>query len=198
MAEAKLWSLKGGIVLLIVGLIIGIIIGYFIYPATTSTAPGLIEIYDMAEEQVKSELKVFLNDTIYYLGYTIANLGNLLPNKKEYLEEVGSSINKAWINEIRPKFDDLTKKIDEVKVKDLESVGFIGFQWELKLKQWQWRKNRINDAIKTEVWEKIRTELLKGLKFIENILDSLKQIITITGFHAIDEFIRTIADILED
>jgi len=65
--------------------------------------------------EVASELKGFLKDATYYLDYTIANLGNLFPNKKEYLKEVGSLINDTWNKEIRPKFDDSTKKIDEIK-----------------------------------------------------------------------------------
>lgn len=145
----------------------------------------------------KLQLSVFLQDMWNILELIINNIEWLAPDRKD----IHKLMKETW-EELRDRLDTSVKMLAEISDKDLDKEGLSGIQLQLKLREYTWKKDKLSNT-----WEEfsslvntkpklgiIRKAISKVIKAIDNILDSLSNVIA--PIHAIKEIKDTIDSII--
>lgn len=86
--------------------------------------------------------------------------------------------------DLQGRFDEVSKKLDEVKIEQLRAVGISGSQLEFKIVAIHFLRRKFRE--RPLIWKHHPRFLRRLLKAIDSVLDSLSMIMPLT--HPIIEF----------
>ena len=132
-----------------------------------------------------NELIDFLEKGKIVLEYTIKNIRSLSSVDENFY----SRINNVWEKEIKPAFEEIKEKINNIDTEELKEVGLTGEQLKLKLmlfedeyKEFQ-KLKKVQDRYMEGVraGSDLKESIRKLLKIIDIGIDSLKIVVISAG-----------------
>ena len=148
-------------------------------------------------DENKQKLIDFLDETEKILESIVKVIKEIVPDRKD----VHPEIEKSW-EELKKKYlPKIKNKLEKCKLSKLEQQGLTGIMLELKIKEFNYRKDHFERERGS--WLSpgnilrrfIKNPFSKIVTAIDNILDSLTQVVGIT--HALKEFKDTLNSIIE-
>jgi len=129
------------------------------------------------------KLKIFLSEARKDLDFVVDKIMPALVDQRLIPEELSKATKKAW-EDLRGRFDDASKRLDEIKIEELGAVGLSGSQLDFKLKAIQFLHKKFAER---PLIENRHPRFLRGLlKAFDSILDSLSIVMPL--LHPITEF----------
>ena len=147
----------------------------------------------------KEQLIAFILEIRETLDMLVNNITLLIPKRKD----MHGLLKNAW-GEVYVAFDNSIKQLNRIPNEKIEKEGLSGYQLQLKLSEYSWRKERLN-----RIWNNsynsslrigrpklniVRKAISRLLKAIDNILDSLSNVVP--PLHAIKEIKDTLDSII--
>jgi len=137
------------------------------------------------------KLRTFLSETREDLNLVVNKIMPELVSEKVLSEDLYEATKSAW-KDLQGRFDEVSKKLDQVRIEELQVYGLSGLQLDFKIEAFHFLRRKFIE--KLFIKKHRRRFMRRLLKAIDSILGSLS--ILIPYLHPITEFKDTLDSIL--